>query len=137
MAGALRYATSNEARDHMRDLLDAARDGRPATVRRESSRAAVIDAERLQSFLTHMNSSQIVMVAEAEGWSIMFPGTPIAADGSTVDDAVDEFIDALRDYADDWADHLRTAPNQEANWGLVQLVELSDDHQLRAWVTGA
>jgi hypothetical protein len=62
---------------------------------------------------------------------------PIAADGSTVDDAVEEFIDALRDYADDWADHLRTAPNHEANWGLVQLVELSDDDQLRAWVTGA
>jgi hypothetical protein len=50
---------------------------------------------------------------------------------------VDEMIDAVREYAEDWQDRLRTAGNHENSWGLVQLASLSDDDQLREWLVGS
>jgi len=60
----------------------------------------------------------------------------VAADGASFDDAIDEMIDALREYAEDWQDHLLDAPNHRDNWGLVQLISLSDDEQLHDWLVG-
>jgi hypothetical protein len=54
--------------------------------------------------------------------------------GATLDEAADEMVDALREYADAWADHLRLAPNHADNWGLVQIVALASDEQLHAWL---
>ncbi|MCW2642256.1 MAG: hypothetical protein JWP76_4562 [Dactylosporangium sp.] len=58
------------------------------------------------------------------------------ADGATFDEAIDDLIDALREYAEDWQDRLLDAPNHGNNWGLVQLISLSDDEQLRDWLVG-
>jgi hypothetical protein len=58
-------------------------------------------------------------------------------DGATFDEAVTEMVAALREYADDWQDHLLGAPNHRASWGLVQLIRLSDDQRLRDWIVGA
>jgi hypothetical protein len=44
---------------------------------------------------------------------------------------------ALREYAEDWQDHLLHAANHRENWGLVQLITLSSDEQLREWLTGS
>jgi hypothetical protein len=43
-------------------------------------------------------------------------------------------VAALREYAEDWADHLRHASNHEKNWGLVQIIDLSSDEELRDWL---
>jgi hypothetical protein len=44
------------------------------------------------------------VVAEHEGWSVLLHGHPVAADGATLDGARDEarddFLSALRAYAD-------------------------------------
>ncbi len=64
----------------------------------------------------------------------MLPGLPIAADGLTFDDAADEFIDALAEYAEDWEKRLRSAPNHAANWPLVQFIRLSSRDALRDWI---
>lgn len=133
----MHYASSTEARIHFASLLDAARDGRPATVQRESTRAAVVDANLLREILAALPRWRAQVVAEAGGFSVFLPGVPVAGDGGTFDEAVDDMIDALREYADDWADRLSTAPNHRSNWGLVQLIELSDDAELRAWLTGS
>ncbi|HWE90354.1 MAG TPA: hypothetical protein VG317_12910 [Pseudonocardiaceae bacterium] len=77
------------------------------------------------------------VVSEAGGWSVFIPGLPVAADGATFDEAVTEMVAALREYADDWQDHLLGAPNHRASWGLVQLIRLSDDQRLRDWIVGA
>jgi predicted RNase H-like HicB family nuclease len=81
--------------------------------------------------------SKAEVVAEAGGWSVFLPGLPLAADGATFDEAIEEMVQALREYAEDWQDRLRTAPNHEDNWGLVQLIALSDDVELRDWLVGA
>ena len=66
---------------------------------------------------------------------MFIPGTPIAADGATLTEAVAEMVDALRAYAADWIDHLSTAPNHADNWGLVQLIVLSSDEELADWLS--
>src|SRR5690606_3938806 len=81
--------------------------------------------------------SSAEVVSENNGWSVFLPGLPIAADGATLDEAIDETVLALREYAEDWQDRLRNAPNHRENWGLVQLVSLSTDAQLRDWLVGA
>lgn len=133
----LHYDSYTDARTHLKDLLDAAEKGRVATVRRESARAAVVDVERLRHFLAALVPRKAQVVAEAEGWSVFVPGLPVSADGTTFDEAITEMIDALREYADDWQERLLDAPNHRENWGLVQLISLSDDEQLRAWLVGS
>jgi ABC-type phosphate/phosphonate transport system substrate-binding protein len=118
---AVHYESYTEARTHFKDLLDAAGQGRVATVRRDTEHAAVVDASRLRHVL----------------WSAFFPGLPISADGATFEEAIDELIDALREYAEDWHERLLNAPNHRDNWGLVQLISLSDNAQLRQWLLGA
>jgi hypothetical protein len=68
---------------------------------------------------------------------VFLPGVPVAADASTFDDAIEEMILALREYAEDWQERLLDAPNHRNNWALVQVVELSDDTQLRDWLVGS
>ena len=139
MAGvtATHYDSVSEARAHLKDLLNAAESGRPATLSREGRRSAIVDADRLREILAVSRPSGALMAHEAGGWSIVLPGLPIAADGATVDQALDEMVEAMREYADDWTNRLLTAPNHARNWDLVQLIDLSDDEQLRNWLVGS
>jgi predicted RNase H-like HicB family nuclease len=130
----LHYDTVTEARAHFSALIDAAEAGVPATVRRDKRRAAVVDADRLRHLLAAVRPARAEVVAEGGGWSILLPGLPIAGDGETFEEALDEMVAALREYAEDWADHLRHASNHEQNWGLVQIIDLSSDEQLRDWL---
>ncbi len=134
---AVHYDSYTEARNNLKNLLDAAENGQVATVRRESATTAVLDAARLRYFLASVVPSRAQVVQEAGGWSVFIPGLPVAADGATFDEAVDEMVEALREYAQDWQDRLLHAPNHRENWGLVQLISLSDDDQLREWLVGS
>ncbi|MEV0274830.1 prevent-host-death protein [Streptomyces sp. NPDC050610] len=133
---AVHYESYTEARTHFKDLLDAAGEGRVATVRRDADRAAVVDVERLRHYLSLGCPAKAQAVAEPGGWSIFIPGLPVAADGASFDEAIGEMVDALREYAEDWQDRLRTAPDHYDSWGLVQLIALSDDQQLGDWLVG-
>jgi prevent-host-death family protein len=134
---ALHYDSYSEARAHLKEVLDAAESGQLVTVRRESRHAAVLDADRLQRFLATCVPSTTQVVAEGGGWSAFIPGLPVAADGATFEEAIDELAIAIREYAQDWRDRLQHATNHNENWGLVQLVGLSDDDQLRDWLRGS
>jgi hypothetical protein len=76
------------------------------------------------------------VVAENDGWSIMIPGIPVAVDGATLADAVEEMVEALRTYAEEWSDHLQLASNHGESWDLVRIIGLSSDEQLRIWLLG-
>ena len=130
------YDSYTQARDHLKDVLDRAEDGQIVTVRRESATAAVLDARRLRHFLASVVPPCVEVVAEADGWSAFIPGLPIAAAAADYDAVVSDVADALREYAEDWP-RLQHAPNHREHWGLVQLVALSDDDQLREWITGS
>lgn len=133
----IHYDSYTEARTHLKDLLDAAERGRVATVRRDTRTTAFVDRERLRYFLAVVSPSRAQVVAEDGGWSVFIPGLPLAADGASFDDALGEMVLALREYAEDWQERLLDAPNHAGNWGLVQLISLSDDNQLREWLVGS
>ena len=134
---AIHFDSYTEARTHLKALLDAAERGRVATVRRESAVTALVDVERLRHYLAMLIPSRAQVVPEAGGWSIFIPGLPVAADGATFDQAVAEMVEGLREYAEDWQDRLLDVPNHRENWGVVQLISLSNDDQLREWLVGA
>jgi hypothetical protein len=77
------------------------------------------------------------VVIEEGGWSAFVPGLPLAADGASFEEAIDGLVLALREYAQDWYDRLQHAPNHSGNWGIVQLVGLNNDEQLRDWLRGS
>jgi predicted RNase H-like HicB family nuclease len=133
---AVRFDSYSEARAGLKDLLDAAQRGRLATVRRGAVTAAVVDGERLRYFLAKVWPARAQVVAEDGGWSVFIPGLPLAADGASFDEAITEMVDALREYAEDWQEHLLDAPNHRNQWGLVQMISLSTDDQLREWLVG-
>ena len=130
------FTSYTEARTHLKAILDAAEQGRATTVRRDNSVAAVVDADRLRHTLSLLIPARAEVVPEAGGWSVFLPGYPIAADGGGFDEAVEEMVGALREYAEDWEGRLRLAPNHTDNWSLVQLITLSSDSELRSWITG-
>ncbi len=66
----------------------------------------------------------------------MQPVLPVAADAATVNEVVEEMVEALRDYTEDWIDRFLHGLNHSQNWALVQLIALSDDQQLKDWLVG-
>lgn len=133
---ATHWDTFTAARAHLRDVLDAAHSGRVTTLSRDGESFVVSAAVPLRAQLARLVPSNAVVVAEGGGWAAVLPGVPLGGDGDSVDDAVDDLIDALREYAEDWNDHLRLAPNHAGFAALVTLVELSSDQQLLDWIEG-
>jgi predicted RNase H-like HicB family nuclease len=133
---AVHYDSYTEARNNLKHLLDAAEHRQVATVRRDATLIAVLDAVLLRNLLATTVPSGAQVVQEGDGWSVFIPGLPVAADAGSLDEAIGEMIQALREYSEDWQDHLRNSPNHRENWGLVQLIDLSDDDQLRRWLMG-
>ncbi|WP_227008107.1 type II toxin-antitoxin system HicB family antitoxin [Pseudarthrobacter sp. AB1] len=136
MTAMAHFPTLRSGREHLKDVLDAAASGRPASISRDDVRISAVDAARLVEFMAKVRPANAQLVPEAGGWSVFLPGLPIAADGATYDEALDEAVLALRDYADAWTERLRLAPNHANNWGLVQLVEAATDERLKAWLVG-
>jgi hypothetical protein len=130
------FETFTKARTNLRGVLDAARAGLVTTVTRDQERFVVVSAESLGQDLRRLLPSQAVVVAEGGGWAAFIPGLPVHGDADTFDDAIDDLIVALREYAEDWNERLHAAPNHAQHRSLVELVELSDDEQLRDWLLG-
>jgi len=130
------FDTFTSARNNFRGVLDAAHNGLVTTVTRDKERFVVVSADALREELRRLLPSQAVAVPEGGGWTAFIPGIPVHGDAQSFDDAIADLIDALRDYAEDWNDRLHTAPNHARHRSLVELVELSDDEQLREWLVG-
>ena len=133
----LRYSSYDGftvARTNLKPILDTARTGRLVTVTRGQGVSAVVSAGRLREFLAATVPSRARVIYEDGACVVFIPGLAVAAEASTFDEAIGEMLDGLHDYAEDWDSHLADAPNRAENWGLVNLVRLSDDGQLRAWL---
>lgn len=84
--------TLSEARTHVSDLINAAESGGTGVVVRHSlHRASVVDADHLRDTLARLLPEGEV-VPEAGGWTVLLPGLPIAADGSTYDESLAEMV---------------------------------------------
>lgn len=130
------FRSYTHTREHLRDVLDAAGSGLVTSVTRGNEQFVVVRAEQQRRMLSLLRPADAQVVAEGGGWAVIFPGLPLHGDGETFDAAVDDALDALREYADAWNDHLHRAPNHADNRPVVELVELSSDDELREWVLG-
>ncbi|HET7326150.1 MAG TPA: hypothetical protein VFJ14_02575 [Nocardioidaceae bacterium] len=130
------FTSFTDARNRFRQVLDAARLGLVTTVDRDRERFVVLAAENLRQDLARLRPANAQVVAEGGGWAAVLPGLPAHGDGETFDAAVDDLVEALREYAEDWNVRLHLAPNHRPHRAVVQLIELSNDEQLRDWILG-
>lgn len=131
------FLSFTEARQNLRSTLNTAADGMPIGISRPDSRVALVGLDLYQDLLTSCPKVGCPeAVAEEGGWSVLLPGTPISAEGDDLDEAIEEFIVALREYAEDWIERLQHAPNHRDNRPLVHLVRLSSDGELADWICG-
>lgn len=130
------YGSYTAARTHLRAVLDAASAGYVTTVDREDDRFLVSEATTFRAQLADLRPSQAQVIPEGGGWAVIIPGLPVHGDADTFDAAIDDAIDALREYAEDWNDRLRLAANHAQHRFIVALIELSDDDELRSWLLG-
>lgn len=130
------FTSYTHARRDLRSVLDAADLGVVTTVERDAETYVVVVAKDQRANLAALRPANAQVVAEGGGWALVLPGLPLHGDGRTFDDAVDDAVDALREYADDWNERLRTAPNHRQHRVVVELVELSTDDELRRWLLG-
>lgn len=134
MADVRHFSSYSQARESLRALLDSAAAGAITTLDRGASRFIVIAAEDHRNALARLIPSRARVVAEGGGWVVLFPEAPVHGDGETFADAIDDAVEALREYAEDWNDRLRFASNHVDYRSLVELVELSTDEQLKDWI---
>lgn len=128
--------TATDVRRHWRAHLDRAAARLPVPFSRGQDAFAVVGTPLLRDLLRRSLPAPVV-VAEDDGWSVFLDGYPIAADGIDLDEAVDDFVVSVTDYANAWTDRLHTAPNHQHAAALVHLVAVSTDDELRQWVGGA
>lgn len=129
-------ATATAVRQSWAATLNAAADSRPVVFHRGEQDFALVAAPLLRAVLRRAVPAPEVL-AEDGGWTIVLPGHPVAADGSTLDEALLDFVHVLRDYAADWDDRLHRAPNHQHAAALVQHVSVSDDDDLLLWARGS
>lgn len=133
----MQFLTYSETRRRLREVLDAAEAGQAAGIERRGCQVALVERDRLHGLLAESwRLGRPEAVAEAGGWSVFLPGTPIAADGADMDEALEEFTGALREYSEDWDERLRLVPNHEHMWPLVLFVSMSSDAEIASWVRG-
>lgn len=133
----LSYQKIADARTHLKDIYDSAQAGVPAVVRRSSDPSvAVVRVDSLKRALRALCQVDPQVRFSENSVSMWLPGFPISAEAKDFDAAVDGFIAAMRDYAELWVDVLRRYSNHEQNWGLVNLILLSDDDELRRHIVG-
>ncbi|MFT4215899.1 MAG: hypothetical protein QM619_01760 [Micropruina sp.] len=133
----VQYETLRDARAHMTDITNRAASGRPVAYARDHHVIAAVDADRLRDALAALHPARAEVFTEGRAVGIAISELGLAVEGDTFEDAVAEMTIALRDYADDWADHLRLAGNHAKHWGVVQIIAYSSDEQLAEWVKGA
>lgn len=128
------YPTFAGTRERLKEVLDATAQGRTVTVGRGSEVSAVMPLDKIRRHFFRTVSPRTTIFREDDRVVALMEGRPFAAEGSSVDEAISELIDALREYAVYWDDHYQHAPNHAQNWALVQLIKFSTDEQLNEWL---
>ena len=117
-----------EARRHLPALLDMARGGEwPLIGRRGRSEAVLADVAELDELLSATYRFHPEVDFAEQGVGIWLPELETHGVGAGLDDAMADLADALVDYAADWLDHLRHAPNHRPRAGYVRRIQLAGD----------
>lgn len=114
---------ARDARDHWKDVLDAAEGGAAAVIERNRP-VGVVDAALLEELLSDKAPFSVQSSVAADQVAFWLEDGLVHAVGGSLDEATGNFLDALVDYAEAWFAELRDAPNHAHNRLLVLRVVL-------------
>ena len=120
---------SRSARDHLKDVLDAAEAGGTAIITRERPVAAV-DAGVLAELLETQAPFDVLSSVTDEQVAFWLADGLVHGVGDNLAAATDDFLDALIDYATSWLEDLHDAPNHAHNRLLVLRIALHAQDRL-------
>lgn len=128
---------AREARDQLKAVLDEAERGGAVVIRR--ARPVVVALrDDIEDLLAAAAPFEVQSAVTGGQFAFWLDQVPVHAAAAGLDQAEDEFLDALVDYADLWHRELRHAPNHAGNRFLALRVALFAGHreELRRAVFG-
>ncbi len=128
---------SHEARSQFKDVLDEAEQGGVAVVRRDKP-IVILLREQVDQLVEAKASLDVMSAVTDDQIAFWLEDAPVHAVGSDLDEAEDQFLDALVDYADLWFHELRYVPNHAQHQHLALRVAMfaGDREELRRLVFG-
>lgn len=138
MGQLLEYRTISAARNAIGEIYNTAERHLAVTITRENDApVAVIRQDHLKKALQALCLLEPQVRFSSDGQvSMWLDGLPVSGQGETFDAAGQEIIDSLREYAKTWVEDLRDYPNHKHRWDVVNLVLLSEDDEMRAFLFG-
>lgn len=119
---------ARHARDHFRDVLNAAEAGSTVVILRDRP-VATVDAAILEELLAVAAPFRVLSSVSDDEVAFWTEDGLVHATGATMEEATEAFLVALVDYAAAWFDELRDAPNHEHNRLLALRIALNaGDH---------
>ncbi len=123
---------SREFRDHQKSVLEQVERGGVSVLRR-SQALVVLPRQMIDSILARDAKFLVKSSVNTDQVALWLEEIPVHAVGVDLDQAEEEFLDALIDYADLWTKELRFAPNHAKNRDLVTRITMfaGDREELR------
>ena len=117
-----------EARRQLPALLDKVRGGRWQLIgRRGRPEVVLAEAGEMAAMLAPVFRFHPEVDIDAGDVGVYLHELDVHGVGGTLDEALDDLAEAMLEYADDWVDHLRHAPNHAPRAGYVRRIEIAGD----------
>ena len=123
----LREWQATEARANWSQFVNAAESGEWQLISKYSQRVVAVRAQDLLSLLSVCYSFHPEVLIEDEGYAIWLPELEIYGQGASLEEAIADLLESAREYADEWEDELRHAPNHRDRAGWVRRIQLAGD----------
>ena len=132
------YLQFTQAKARLSSVFDLLEQGRGLRVicRHKSSPIALTDGEDLKELLADTHRFTTTMTRAKDGTvSIWLNELDIYGRGASIPEAVDDLMDEIGDYADEWESDLHAAPNHaERSWWVRRVQLAADRAELRQMV---
>lgn len=117
-----------EARAQLPTLLEKVRSGRWQLIgRRGRPEVVVAEAGEMEALLAPIFRFRPEVDIDEGDVGIYLYELDVHGVGGTLDEALADLAQAMLEYAEDWVDHLRHAPNHSQRAGYVRRIEIAGD----------
>lgn len=114
------------ARKEFSSLYDRVEKGSIAVVQRRGSKpVAVVDAEEQEQLLAVHFPFNVQVRVGKDSVAMWVEHLPVHAQADDFEAATRALAAELVEYAEDWGNELRFAPNHKGSWGFVRRIELA------------
>jgi prevent-host-death family protein len=123
----MREWQATEARASWAQFVNAVESGEWQVISKYSRRVVAVRAQDLLELLAPCFSFRPEVLIEDEGYAIWLPELDVYGQGASLEEATADLLDSAREYAEEWEDELRHAPNHRDRAGWVRRVQLAGD----------